>query len=348
MPRVDGLTALRMLMERSPRPVVMFEQSDGPAARDHRARLGLGAVDFIQKPSVQSGTGFTTIAEELTAKVKRAAHAGCTAARGAGPGAGEGGGALARPSRLADGLCWRAAPADRLGAAVAGHGVVAPALLASRAAPERVLVVGSSTGRTARTRQLTVGAPPGRPAGGGAHRAASPGGVHALAVRAAEPGQRAGDCRGAGPRPARGRPRTRGPGRFSSQARRLPRRARPGPAPPRRAAVGRHDAPGGRGRGLRPRRAGGHPDGHGRGRHHRGAGREGCGRHCARGYESTCVVYGMPRSVIMGGSRTRSCRSTRWRPPFDAISPSCWCATKEADRCLMKWAMRIFCGRCGA
>src|SRR5581483_10015823 len=75
MPQLDGLSTLRLLMERFPRPVVMFSSltADGTAATIRA--LALGAVDFLTKPTDRTSHGLNEIASELVAKVKQAARA---------------------------------------------------------------------------------------------------------------------------------------------------------------------------------------------------------------------------------------------------------------------------------
>ncbi|MBI3964332.1 MAG: chemotaxis response regulator protein-glutamate methylesterase [Chloroflexi bacterium] len=75
MPNLDGLSALRLLMERFPRPVVMFSSLTAAGTDATVQALSLGAADFLCKPSGQSSAGISAIAEELVSKVKRAARA---------------------------------------------------------------------------------------------------------------------------------------------------------------------------------------------------------------------------------------------------------------------------------
>ncbi len=51
MPCMDGLTALKHIMIKDPRPVVMFSALTRDGSRDTFNALNYGAVDFIQKPS---------------------------------------------------------------------------------------------------------------------------------------------------------------------------------------------------------------------------------------------------------------------------------------------------------
>ncbi|HWP29176.1 MAG TPA: response regulator, partial [Chloroflexota bacterium] len=74
MPRLDGLSALGLLMERFPRPVVMLSSLTDAGTEATVRALALGAVDFQLKPASQTVGGLTAIADELIAKVKRAAQ----------------------------------------------------------------------------------------------------------------------------------------------------------------------------------------------------------------------------------------------------------------------------------
>jgi two-component system chemotaxis response regulator CheB len=187
MPRVDGLTALRMLMERSPRPVVMFSSLTAVGTDTTVRALGLGAVDFIQKPSAQHGAGFSTIGDELIGKVKRAARARVrrphVTASPPPPNAG-GSPLYASPDLLGGvrsgmtreggevvgfglGSGRRDAMSGAGGAGVAPRGmlgVATPALYGGGGAPDRLLVVGSSTGGPRALAELMAGLPGDLPA----------------------------------------------------------------------------------------------------------------------------------------------------------------------------------------
>jgi two-component system chemotaxis response regulator CheB len=131
MPRLDGLSALKLLMERFPRPVIMFSSLTAPGTEATVRALALGAVDFLCKPTVATGVGISALADELVAKVKRAARA--------------------RVRRIT--LPPRAPRAYPL--------APPPLRLPPRAdAPERLLVIGSSTGGPRALAELTAGLPP--------------------------------------------------------------------------------------------------------------------------------------------------------------------------------------------
>jgi len=73
MPRMDGLTFLRLLMERKPMPVVVMSSLTQRGSDYALEALRLGAVDFIAKPS--GSFSFGDLGPQLIAKVKAAAGA---------------------------------------------------------------------------------------------------------------------------------------------------------------------------------------------------------------------------------------------------------------------------------
>src|ERR671929_1635495 len=75
MPEMDGLTALRHLMARYPRPVVMLSSLTQAGAVTTIRALTIGAVDFVAKPSGSISLDFHKVREELIHKVRVAAGA---------------------------------------------------------------------------------------------------------------------------------------------------------------------------------------------------------------------------------------------------------------------------------
>lgn len=75
MPEMDGLTALRHLMSRYPRPVVMLSSLTQAGAVTTVRALTIGAVDFVAKPSGAISLDFHRVREELVQKVRAAAKA---------------------------------------------------------------------------------------------------------------------------------------------------------------------------------------------------------------------------------------------------------------------------------
>ncbi len=75
MPEMDGLTALRHMMSRYPRPVVMLSSLTQAGAVTTIRALTIGAVDFVAKPSGAISLDFGKVREELVHKVRLAARA---------------------------------------------------------------------------------------------------------------------------------------------------------------------------------------------------------------------------------------------------------------------------------
>ena len=87
MPRMDGLTALRRIMSESPRPVVMLSSMTQEGSATTLKALELGAADFVGKPSGSLSVDIHNVRDELRAKIKNAARSvNVSALAGASPG----------------------------------------------------------------------------------------------------------------------------------------------------------------------------------------------------------------------------------------------------------------------
>jgi two-component system, chemotaxis family, protein-glutamate methylesterase/glutaminase len=75
MPEMDGLTALSLMMQARPTPVVMVSSLTAKGAQATFEALALGAVDFIAKPGGTISLSVEDIADQLIQKVKSAARA---------------------------------------------------------------------------------------------------------------------------------------------------------------------------------------------------------------------------------------------------------------------------------
>lgn len=73
MPHLDGLSTLRQIMQRFPRPVVMLSSMTREGAVETIQALTLGAVDFVTKPG--SNTNIKQVMQEASQKIIRAAGA---------------------------------------------------------------------------------------------------------------------------------------------------------------------------------------------------------------------------------------------------------------------------------
>lgn len=125
MPEMDGLTALSLMMQARPTPVVMVSSLTERGAQATFEALALGAVDFIAKPGGTISLSVEDIADQLIQKVRAAARSKMRPAR---------------PQRSG------AAPAPATAAAPAA---ARPASLFSKAAPrEAGAPAGPDGGRT--------------------------------------------------------------------------------------------------------------------------------------------------------------------------------------------------------
>jgi len=74
MPGMNGIEALRRIMQTSPVPVIMVSSLTTQGAEETIKALELGAVDFLPKQLDGIATNITAIQQELIAKVIAAAH----------------------------------------------------------------------------------------------------------------------------------------------------------------------------------------------------------------------------------------------------------------------------------
>ena len=74
MPEMDGLTALSLMMQARPTPVVMVSSLTAKGAQATFEALALGAVDFIAKPGGTISLSVEDIAGQLISKVKAASR----------------------------------------------------------------------------------------------------------------------------------------------------------------------------------------------------------------------------------------------------------------------------------
>ena len=117
MPKLDGISTLREIMARFPRPVIMLSSMTKAGAVETIQALTLGAVDFITKPEQKANVN--AVMEDAVAKILRAAKAKVWSA------------AQARPIVI---------PAP------AAEKPAQPKTVRARLAHEPVLVIGASTG----------------------------------------------------------------------------------------------------------------------------------------------------------------------------------------------------------
>lgn len=148
MPRMDGLTALERIMAECPTPVVMLSALTGEQAPATMSALELGAVDFFLKPSVLSPAGTNGQTDDLAEKVKIASQVDLAKFRRRLPRKNRS--SPAKATRIAQAPKEKEAPGE-CQRAIRGkyHG--------------KVLVIGSSTGGPRALAQLIPELPPDLP-----------------------------------------------------------------------------------------------------------------------------------------------------------------------------------------
>lgn len=75
MPVMDGLTALKGIMERHGLPVIMLSSLTKRSSQVTMKALSLGAIDFVAKPAGSISLRIEDVSEEITAKIRTAAKA---------------------------------------------------------------------------------------------------------------------------------------------------------------------------------------------------------------------------------------------------------------------------------
>lgn len=75
MPRMNGLTTVRKIMQTNPLPVIMISALAQREAQLTLKALEFGAIDYVPKPSGPISLNMNTVKDELISKVKTAATA---------------------------------------------------------------------------------------------------------------------------------------------------------------------------------------------------------------------------------------------------------------------------------
>ncbi len=82
MPKMDGITFLKKIMELRPMPVVMLSTLTQKGADVSLQALELGAVDYISKPTAhRPGEGILSLKDELITKIETASRANVSTSR---------------------------------------------------------------------------------------------------------------------------------------------------------------------------------------------------------------------------------------------------------------------------
>ncbi len=74
MPEMDGITFLKNLMRLRPTPVVMISTLTAKGATTTLEALSIGAIDFVEKPSVDVDNSMNQLSQDIISKVKTAAQ----------------------------------------------------------------------------------------------------------------------------------------------------------------------------------------------------------------------------------------------------------------------------------
>jgi two-component system chemotaxis response regulator CheB len=148
MPRMDGLTFLRLIMEQRPLPVIVMSSLSQSGSEHALEALRLGAIDVLGKPS--GSYSFGQLGTQLIAKVKAAA------------------GAKIRAQKVAPSHLSRPPFAPGTTAAPAGVPITRvpfPSFALPRSAlnPRSVILLGASTGGTEALREVLTRLPAGLP-----------------------------------------------------------------------------------------------------------------------------------------------------------------------------------------
>jgi len=137
MPRLDGIGSLERIMESYPRPVIMLSSITSKGAEVTIRALELGAIDFFLKPSLINPTGHDEENNDLLAKIRNASTIDVSK------------------------LVWRV---KKLLAGTARPVNARPVKQRAYVKPRKVVIIGSSTGGPKALYELIPSIPPNIPA----------------------------------------------------------------------------------------------------------------------------------------------------------------------------------------
>ncbi len=144
MPRMDGLTFLRILMEQHPMPVVIMSSLSQRGSEFALEALRLGACDVLGKPA--GSYSFGDLGLQLIARVKAAA-----------------GTQLRRPIRREHAPASGTGSQHTIAERTSGAGTPARTIAAVARHPRSVILLGASTGGTEALREVLTRLPAGLP-----------------------------------------------------------------------------------------------------------------------------------------------------------------------------------------
>src|SRR5690606_37277043 len=143
MPRMDGLSFLRKVMDERPTPVIICSTLAEQGAATTLEALAAGAVAIVTKPRLGLKQFLTDASSDLTSTIKAAAQANMRQLRPA----------AQRSPGIAQAL---ASPATRVESSAAGAGPL-------RQTTERIVAIGASTDGTQAIESILVALPRGSP-----------------------------------------------------------------------------------------------------------------------------------------------------------------------------------------
>ena len=157
MPRMDGLTFLKIIMEKRPMPVIIMSSLTQKGSEHALKALQLGAIDIMPKPDGSFSVG--ALKETLIDKVKAAASARMSAHRGLMAKKSDG-----QTSRTNLPTATNATPTlqtSRQTSNINRTGATRPAVASgpSKFNPKQIILIGSSTGGTEALREVLTRMP---------------------------------------------------------------------------------------------------------------------------------------------------------------------------------------------
>lgn len=140
MPRMDGITFLKKLMDEHPTPVVICSTLTGSGAETTMQALSAGAVDIVTKPKMGAKSYFQEEHSSFLEIVKAASQANMAKVKNAIPETAK------KSSRLS--VKPKSGTKPKSGPKLSADAILSPATRAMNETTERVVALGTSTGGT--------------------------------------------------------------------------------------------------------------------------------------------------------------------------------------------------------